>query len=168
MKQIVVPLEPIVAEHRGYNAIFWALGAEPSSPQFGVKGFKKPVMTELARGRQAEGYRAGVAPPVGELVELVFEDGTPHPTHPAGYQTGVAERAESPGCYDRTEARETLRAKLLAGRMDVWRKVHAIMPPENYHPFTIDGEHFAGSKANDVQPSHWGLWQGRLVWLDWY
>ncbi len=154
MRSVVVPRQP---EAWGKWACFWSLGIPPGSEdQFGIKGFKHNHRADRGHQLQQLGYAQGVAPPVGERVHLVLEDGTPHPKYPYGYETGVCELYQGP------------RHRIFQNHKTFFDVIHAIFPPiKRGRPLRIGGRCYAPSKANDIKTRNYGWWQGKLVCIDW-
>ncbi len=121
---------PVQVAHHGKWSAFWPLNAAPGDPnQFGVKGYIHQHRAERGFRLQQLGYQHHVAPTVGERVQLILEDGSPHPKYPHGYETGVCEPFQG-----------SIRG-LLHNRKTLFDVVHSIFPRASRGPSLRIGRH---------------------------
>ncbi len=133
----------------GSIAWFWRLGARPGvDGEWGVKAYAARDVAEQACENQRKGFAASVAPPVGELVAVTYQN-LPHPERPFGYETGVC---------------EYLPAHLAEGTDGGW-DTRPLM--ERLYPELAAACRRVGIPRLDFNYRNLGLWQGRVVHFDW-
>lgn len=88
-------------------------------------------------------------------VNLILEDGRPHPKYPYGYATDVREP------YQESTRRILRYSKTLFGVS------HSIFPRATEgRPVRVGKQRYDRSRANDVKAQNYGWWQGKLVCID--